>query len=169
MSDRETVGGVQVFEIRCGREQDDASRLVRRAVELAQAGDPEGIHFLYVRFAGEVQTFVTRIVQDHHEAEDIVQNVFAKLGSAIQRYEQREVPFAAWIMRVARNAALDHLRARRAIPMEELRIDDHGSAHVASDRGRILRGALRDLPDEQREVLVCGTSSGCRRRRSPAS
>jgi DNA-directed RNA polymerase specialized sigma24 family protein len=32
--------------------------------------------------------------------------------TAIQRYEPRKVPFAAWILRVARNAALDHLVAR---------------------------------------------------------
>ena len=154
MADREPSGGGEVFEIRNGKEQGDESRLVSKAVELAQEGDQQGVHFLYVRFAGEVQSFVMRIVQDHHEAEDITQNVFAKLSSAIKRYEPREVPFAAWIMRVARNAALDHLRSRRAIPMEELRIDDRGDAHFVSERGRILRHAFSDLPDEQREVLV---------------
>ena len=42
--------------------------------------------------------------------------MFAKLIGAIARYEQREAPFAAWLMRVARNAALDHLRGRRHVP-----------------------------------------------------
>ena len=88
--------------------------LVQQAIERAKAGDSEGLHFLYVRYAPDVQRYIASFVRDHHEAEDITQNVFAKLMKAIQKYEQRDVPFAAWIMRVARNAALDHMRARRA-------------------------------------------------------
>jgi RNA polymerase sigma-70 factor (ECF subfamily) len=132
----------------------DNSRIVQQAVTRAQAGDTEGLHFLYVRYAPDVQRYVASFVHDHHEAEDITQNVFAKLMSAIQKYEQREVPFTAWILRVARNAALDHMRARRAVPTEEVRIADNGQAQVGLDRGRALREALEDLPDDQREVLV---------------
>ena len=36
--------------------------------------------------------------------------------SSIVRYEPREAPFSAWLLRVARNAALDYLRASRATP-----------------------------------------------------
>jgi RNA polymerase sigma-70 factor (ECF subfamily) len=64
------------------------------------------------------------------------------------------VPFAAWILRVARNAALDHMRARRAVPCEEVRTSDDGYEHVDSERGHSLREALQQLPEEQREVLV---------------
>jgi RNA polymerase sigma-70 factor, ECF subfamily len=130
------------------------SGLVGKAVQLAKVGDPEGLHFLYVRYAPDVQRYIASFVKDHHEAEDITQNVFAKLMTAIRRYEQREVPFAAWIMRVARNAALDHMRARRAIPTEEVRIADSGSAQLSVDRGRDLRHALEELPEDQREVLI---------------
>ena len=76
----------------------DDGRLVHEAVERAKAGDSEGLHFLYVRFAPDVQRFVDSLVHDHHEAEDITQNVFAKLMTKIDRYERREVPFAAWII-----------------------------------------------------------------------
>lgn len=130
------------------------TRLVQAAVERAKAGDGEGVHFLYVRFAPDVHRFVNSLVHDHHEAEDITQNVFAKLMTRIQMYEQREVPFAAWIIRVARNAALDHLRARRSIPTEDVRLADSGQAQIGSERGRDLRDALEQLPDDQREVLV---------------
>jgi RNA polymerase sigma-70 factor, ECF subfamily len=130
------------------------SRLVQRAVARAKAGDGDGLHFLYVRFAADVQRYVASFVRDDHEAEDITQNVFAKLMTAIGKYEQREVPFAAWILRVARNAALDHMRARRAIPAEEVRVADNGSAQTGVDRGRDLRHALEGLPEDQREVLV---------------
>jgi RNA polymerase sigma-70 factor (ECF subfamily) len=130
------------------------SRLVQQAVARAKAGDMEGLHFLYVRYSPDVLRYVASIVHDHHEAEDITQNVFTKLVTAIDKYEQREVPFTAWILRVARNAALDHMRARRAIPTEEVRIADTGQGQVSSERGQDLRHALEQLPDDQREVLV---------------
>ena len=61
---------------------------------------------------------------------------------AIQKYEQREVPFAAWILRVARNAALDHVRSSRMIPVEEVRTTDDGYEDVASSRYQSLKTAL---------------------------
>jgi len=131
-----------------------AGDLTQRAVTRAKAGDSEGLHYLYVRYADDVLRYVTGFIRDHHEAEDITQNVFAKLMTAIKKYEEREVPFDAWIMRVARNAALDYLRAKRAIPTEEVRLADTGRAETALDRGRSLRQALEDLPEDQREVLV---------------
>jgi RNA polymerase sigma-70 factor (ECF subfamily) len=131
-----------------------ASNLTRQAVTRAKAGDSEGLHYLYVRYADDVQRYVTGFIRDHHEAEDITQNVFAKLMTAIKKYEEREVPFDAWVMRVARNAALDHLRAKRAVPTAEVRLTDTGRAETALDRSRALRQALEDLPEDQREVLV---------------
>jgi RNA polymerase sigma-70 factor (ECF subfamily) len=132
----------------------DESRLVREAVARAKKGDMDAMHFLYVRYADDVLRYVRSFVQDHHEAEDITQNVFAKLITVIGKYEQRDVPFAAWILRVARNAALDHLRAQRAVPTEEVRVNDNGHNQISFERSRDLRQALTRLPDEQREVLV---------------
>jgi RNA polymerase sigma-70 factor (ECF subfamily) len=130
------------------------SELVRRAVVELKRGDCGALHFLYVRYADDVRGFVKRIVRDEHEAEDITHSVFAKLVGAIHRYEPREVPFAAWIQRVARNAALDHLRARRQIPFEEVRATDERHEHAAFDRSKSLSEAFRRLPHDQREVLV---------------
>jgi RNA polymerase sigma-70 factor (ECF subfamily) len=130
------------------------SRMVQRAVARAKVGDAEGVHFLYVRYSPDVLRYVNSFVKDHHEAEDITQNVFAKLITVISKYEQTDVPFTAWILRVARNAALDHLRAKRAVPTEEVRIADGGQGELGSERRRDLRQALEQLPADQREVLV---------------
>jgi RNA polymerase sigma-70 factor, ECF subfamily len=130
------------------------SRIVKEAIARAQKGDMEALHFLYVRYADDVLRYVRSFVQDHHEAEDITQNVFVKLMSVIGKYEPREVPFAAWIMRVSRNAALDHLRARRMTPCEDIRVEDDEHDQISHERGRDLRHALERLPEEQREVLV---------------
>lgn len=128
--------------------------MVQEAVAHAKAGDPEGLHFLYLRYAPDVQRYVNSVVHDQHEAEDITQNVFAKLIRTIGKYEQRDVPFTAWILRVARNAALDHMRSKRAIPTEDVRVADNGRAQIGLDRSQALRDALDELPEDQREVLV---------------
>jgi RNA polymerase sigma-70 factor (ECF subfamily) len=130
------------------------TKLIRKAVRSAQQGDQEALHFLYVRYSPDLLRYVNSFVKDSHESEDIVQNVFAKLITQIGKYRETEVPFTAWILRVARNAALDHLRSRRAIPTEEVRIADHGSAALGAERGADLRHALELLPEDQREVLV---------------
>jgi RNA polymerase sigma-70 factor, ECF subfamily len=130
------------------------AELVYEAVAAAKAGDMSALHFLYVRFADDVCAYVRSIVRDPHAAEDITQNVFAKLMRAIHKYERRDVPFAAWIIRVARNVALDHMRAARQIPVEEVRTSDEGGELVGFDRAQSIRDALQRLPQDQREVLV---------------
>jgi RNA polymerase sigma-70 factor, ECF subfamily len=132
----------------------DCGTLQAKAIASAKAGDVSALHFLYVRYADDVQGYVRSIVRDRHEAEDITQNVFAKLISAIARYEQREAPFAAWLLRIARNAALDHLRGRRQLPFAEVRTSDEGHEQLGFERSQALVAALEGLPEDQREVLI---------------
>jgi RNA polymerase sigma-70 factor (ECF subfamily) len=128
--------------------------LVYEAVARAQEGDVNALHFLYVRFAENVCAHAQSIVRDAHAAEDVTHVVFTRLMKAIQKYERRDVPFAAWIIRVARNVALDHVRASRAIPLAEVRASDEGAEQIGFERALCLREALERLPAEQREVLV---------------
>ena len=95
-------------------------------------------------------------MRDDYEAEDVTQHVFAKLMMKLEKYEPREVPFSAWIIRVARNVAVDHIRQRRAIPCEEVRELQANACdeESARDRALDLRDALESLPEEQRQVVV---------------
>jgi RNA polymerase sigma-70 factor, ECF subfamily len=135
------------------RDRQDAD-LLQRAIARAKEGDPSALDFLYVRYADDVCGYVQSIVRDRFEAEDITQTLFSKLLTKIRRYEQREVPFSAWILRVARNAALDHIRSRRMVPVEDVRISDAGQDEIRFDRYSSLRDALAQLPEQQRQVLV---------------
>lgn len=137
-----------------GNAREGSDDLVAEAVAFAKEGDSSALHFLYVRFADDVCSYVRSIVRDPHAAEDITQVVFAKLMKGIRKYERRDVPFAAWIIRVARNEALDHIRASRQIPFPEVRARDEGNEQVGFDRATSLREALHRLPADQREVLV---------------
>jgi RNA polymerase sigma-70 factor (ECF subfamily) len=131
------------------------TRLVSQAIRRAQEGDRAALGFLYSRYADNVYGYVRSIVHDSHEAEDVTQQVFAKLTRLIGKYEERDVPFFAWLLRVARNVAVDHLRGQRAVPVEEVRgASDRGGDGVGNERVTDLRDALSELPKDQREVLV---------------
>jgi RNA polymerase sigma-70 factor, ECF subfamily len=140
---------------RASRESLATPGLVAEAVKRAQTGDREALGFLYARYADNVYGYVRSIVHDQHEAEDITQQVFAKLIHVIGKYEERDVPFFAWILRVSRNVAVDHIRRHRAIPVEEVRaVEDVGGGPEDRERMHDLREALALLPADQREVLV---------------
>jgi RNA polymerase sigma-70 factor, ECF subfamily len=136
--------------------RDERERFIAQAVARAQQGDKSALQVLYIRYAREVHRYVNSIVGDHHEAEDITQGVFLRLMRVIGSYRQRDVPFAAWLRRVARNAALENLRARRTVPVHELelQIGEESREELRSERVRDLRQALERLPYEQREVVI---------------
>ena len=114
----------------------------------------DAVRFLYVRYKDNVYRYVLSILREPHEAEDATQQVFMKLMSSIQKYEPRTVPFTAWIVRVARNVAIDHLRQRRAVPCEEVCESSHQADGAGRDRRWDIETALRALPEDQREVVV---------------
>ena len=128
--------------------------VVQHAVRRARDGDRGALQYLYMRYAGDVQRYVRSLVRDPHDAEDITQNVFAKLVEALDRYQDRGVPFSAWLLRVSRNAALDHIRRPRAIPCAEVYPVEPMADGTASESAAALRQALGVLPEDQRLVLL---------------
>jgi RNA polymerase sigma-70 factor, ECF subfamily len=141
-----------------------AGPLVAAAADRARDGDVHALRLLFLLYADNVFGYVLSIVHDEHDAEDITSEVFARLPRALRLYRPGATPFAAWLLRVARNAALDHLRAQRSVP----------SGHIAparelwslQERERLagLRTALEALPADQRQVvllrLVAGLTPG---------
>jgi RNA polymerase sigma-70 factor (ECF subfamily) len=133
-------------------ERPETLRRVRLAVARAKEGDEEAVRFLYVSYSDNVYGYVRSIVRDDHEAEDVTQHVFAKMMTAIGKYDERGVPFFAWLLRMARNVAVDHIRANRMLPTEEV-FDPDTSCGLDLDRSHTVREALETLPEEQCEVV----------------
>jgi len=131
----------------------EMSRRTSLAVARAKEGDREALRFLYVSYSNNIYGYVRSIVRDDHEAEDVTQHVFAKLMTTIGKYDDRGVPFFAWLLRLARNVAIDHLRANRMTPTETLP-DAGASTERDIDQVHLVRDALAALPEEQREVVV---------------
>src|SRR3954453_16806278 len=103
-----------------GQSKGELSPVIARAKQ----GDNNAIHWLYVNYSDNVYGYARSILRDEHEAEDIRQQVFSRLIPSISRYEERAVPFSAWLLRVTHNLAIDHLRRRRPILCEEARAVD---------------------------------------------
>jgi len=141
---------------RVSRTVDENNRdgAINRAVIAAKAGDMDAVRFLYIRYKDNVYGYVLSIVREPQEAEDVTQQVFIKLMSSIQKYESRAVPFTAWILRVARNVAIDHLRQRRAVVCEEVFAPACESDESGRDCRWDIEVALQALPDDQRNVVV---------------
>jgi RNA polymerase sigma-70 factor (ECF subfamily) len=74
--------------------------------------DVDAFEQLYDRHSRIVYALVLRIVQQASTAEEVVQDVFLQLWRNAKRYDTRRGPFVPWLMAVARNRALDHLRLK---------------------------------------------------------
>jgi RNA polymerase sigma-70 factor (ECF subfamily) len=159
-------GGEPHIGFRCRTtldESPEAARQTRLALARAKEGDEEAFRFLYLRFSHNIYGYVRSIVRDDHDAEDVTQQVFAKLMTSLVKYNDRGVPFFAWLLRLARNVAIDHLRAKRAMPCEDvLGSEEHGAADL--EHALTIRAALESLPEDQRNVVfmrhVMGLSPG---------
>lgn len=123
------------------------------AITRAQTGDEEALRYLYLRFSANVYGYARSMLRDEHEAEDVTQQVFARLMTTIVRYQDRGVPFSAWLLRVTHNLTIDHMR-RRLTPCEEVVVTEEGDEGRGHELAQILREALEELPEPQRQVVV---------------
>ncbi len=132
------------------------------AVARAKEGDVEALRFLYVSYSHNIYGYVRSIVRDDHEAEDVTQHVFAKLMTTIDKYDDRGVPFFAWLLRLARNVAIDHLRANRVTPTETV-LEPTAAAVLDLDR----RDTVRDRAGRAAGRAARSRRSASRRRADP--
>src|SRR5919197_2169875 len=168
---RDRPGVAPLFaERRRGHDDDRERSLTRRAVQRASDGDGEAMGGLYARYAGRVYSHARRMMRDRHDAEDVTQLVFLKLTWTLDRYDERSGDFCAWLLRVARNQAIDELRRRRPVLLAEVYASgSHPDAEDRSDetsalRAGALRAALAELSADQREVIVLRQFMGQRPR-----
>ena len=88
-------------------EQDD-----RAVVEAVLNGQQHRFSELVDRYQSQIVNYVCRMLGRYEDAVDLSQDVFLKAYSALGSYRP-QYPFAAWLFRIARNAAIDELRKRR--------------------------------------------------------
>jgi RNA polymerase sigma-70 factor (ECF subfamily) len=142
-------------EILTAAHQSDCALLERIA-----GRDAEAVGELYDRHSRLLYGLILRIVRDRSEAEEILQEVFVLVWNRVTTYNPGLGPPAAWLVGIARNRAIDRLRAnsarRRAI--ESARIDVESNENPETDaqvgeQQKAIRQALETLPREQRDLI----------------
>jgi RNA polymerase sigma-70 factor (ECF subfamily) len=132
------------------------SRLIARAAR----GDAAAFSQIYDQTAAGVRRYVRTIIWNPWDAEDVTQDVFVKIFTALDQYDPGRAAFSAWTLRVARNAAIDHIRRRRARP-EYGEVDHRAPDDDTASRCReSLRHVLAELDQHQREILVLRALGG---------
>jgi len=120
--------------------------------------DTDAFQALYESHLDTVYRYVYYKVGNGQLAEDLTQHIFMKAWEAIHRYQWRELPFQHWLLRLARNAVIDHYRSMK--PTNSSLLDpvsvgvDPEIELAQSEMVNTLQDAVRQLPDEQREVIV---------------
>ena len=137
----------------------DDDDLVRRL----KARDPHVMSSLYDRYGRMVYSIIFRVVRDAGSAEDLVQETFLRIWNRAQSFDRQRGALGPWIITVARNRAIDHLRSvdgRMAAGALELdRIENPAQfagledRALTIDRARKIKEAFKKLAPHQKEVI----------------
>ena len=143
------------------QDRDDAE-LVRRTTR----GELSAFEQLVDRHRPVVVRVAARIVGSA-DAEDVSQDAFLRAFHRVDRF-RGDAPFRTWLLRIAHNAALDHLRRRRAEPVDPETLDtseESPSRPPAEqlemrERTERLERKLHGLSPQHRVVLVLRDAEG---------
>jgi RNA polymerase sigma-70 factor (ECF subfamily) len=107
--------------------------------ELAERSsvDAEAFGVLYARYSRQIYRMIYRRLGNSEDAEDITAEVFVKALKAIDGYHPARAPFWGWLYRIARNAMIDHVRARR--PAVSLAAVEDPSDPAADVESQVIR------------------------------
>ncbi len=128
-------------------------------LERIVAGKEDALAALYDRHSRLLFGLVLRILRDRGEAEEVLQEVFLSVWSKAASYNPALGVPAAWLVRLARNRAIDRLRANRVRERTHDAVDEPGAADspevaAAHDQQRAgIQRALDGLPSEQRVLI----------------
>lgn len=92
-------------------------------IKKAQRGDPLAFGELYECHAPVIFRYLFAHLESRMDAEDLTGEVFLKAWQSLPKYNERGVPFLAFLFRVARNVLVDHYRRSNRMyskPPEEL-------------------------------------------------
>jgi RNA polymerase sigma-70 factor (ECF subfamily) len=129
-------------------------------LERIAARDAAAVGELYDRHSRLLYGLILRILRDRGEAEEILQEVFVLVWNRVATYNPGLGPPAAWLVGIARNRAIDRLRAnsarRRAIESVRVDVESNESPETDASLGeeqRAIRQALDAIPPEQRNLI----------------
>lgn len=137
-----------------------------RLVEEYLNGDTYAFRALIQRYLASVFGVAFRLVGNQHDAEDITQHTFTKAWKSLNSFDPTG-SFKAWILSIARNSAIDFLRAKKVVLFSDLDEEDAAFSDSLVDQTPFpdelfdnkelrqkLNNALLQLPMLYRSVIV---------------
>jgi len=130
---------------------------------VAQAGnDAEAFGVLYERHVRRIYNYIFYRTGNHHDAEDLTARVFQRALRHVGKFEDKGVPFSAWLYRIAHNLVANWHRDRSrrpTVPLEDHLLPGGAGPHpealaLASEEQRSLMEAVRRLPDDRQQLLI---------------
>jgi RNA polymerase sigma-70 factor (ECF subfamily) len=131
-------------------------------IQHIQAGDQQALGMLYDHLAPLLNALLLRMLGDRQEAEEVLGETFWQVWTSAASYDGLRGPVEGWVIRIARNRALDRLRARRRREAHTARYEEEerllGRLQIPLPEAVVLQGeqsravaeALEALPKEQR-------------------
>ncbi len=133
-------------------------------VEQMAQGRQDALARLYDETSSVLNGLLLRILEHPEDAEEVLLDVYMKAWKYAARYSEKRGSVQAWLMIMARNAAIDRIRQKRAQP-KTLAFEPEATPEPESnepspeeqtaerERRRKVQIVLRELPPEQREVV----------------
>ena len=131
-----------------------------RRVRLAVAGDRRAFTRLYRELHPLVARYVARRVDSRADAEELVAEVFRRVVEHLRDFDPARGSVRAWVLRIARNAVIDHYRTRKTpVALEQiadgLRETTGPLDHMLADeRATRVRALLAECPEDTRRLLA---------------
>jgi RNA polymerase sigma-70 factor (ECF subfamily) len=149
--------------------RDPLARWARQAV----AGDRRAFTRLYRDLHPLVARYVARRVDSRADAEELVAEVFRRVVEHLAEFDPKRGSVRAWVLRIARNAVIDHYRTRKhplasscVAPLDSLVMNGHEGGPLdhmlADERSARIRELLASCPDETRTLLAMRYGDGLR-------
>ena len=144
-----------MLEVVAGKDLDERS-LVERAI----ARDREAFGALYDKHVVRVYRHLYYMMGRGPEAEDLTAQAFLQAWEAIERYQIRGAPFVSWLLRIAHNLGVSHLRSRKERAQLPEWLVDHNRERNPEEAlqqqldGERVREAILQLRDEHRQVIM---------------
>lgn len=123
-----------------------------------QNGDKAAFALLYDQYAGALFGVVSKIVRSEEAAQDVLQDSFVKIWKHAASYQPEKGSCFTWMLNIARNTAIDHLRKEKRAHSSEIQTLDSGVDIPAADQTLNVqtigvKDLVHQLPVEQRLMV----------------
>jgi RNA polymerase sigma-70 factor (ECF subfamily) len=137
-----------------------ASEDDRLLIARVRRGDQDAARTLYERYFDRIYNYVYARLGRVQDAEDLAIDTLTRSLTRLDLFQDQGVAFSSWVYRIAHNATIDHYRRHgkvTLVPLEDAVLPESvDPSEVALEQlsNEELRGALRQLTDEQQQVLI---------------